>query len=443
MNLFKFAKQNNQENTIQPAVINYSNNKMDFSAIGYGDMELPIIKESKKFDYITYGEDNLYPQYLLDLYNSSAIHGAIINGKATMMAGGNILFNNSANYKENITFIESLSASELAELNAFIDNLSDDDDLYSIKAKVSLDWQIYGSMAIEITWNGDHTKIIKLKYVDVSRIRSGKKVKNKVTKYYYSRDWTDKKETVIEIPAFDVEKKDKSQLLYISKHNPGFDYYGKPTYINGSYWITTDKELSKFHLNNVLNGFNPSMTINFYSVPDSPEKKHEIVKGIHQQFQGIKNTGKAMVFFSDGAENAPKVEPVQVNNLDKQYIALSEQCTQQILSAHKVTHPLLFGVQVPGKLGSSSELKEAYQIFDSSVVSEDRMVLEGVINYLLSINFGDKYTAAIEIFKPFIDEQISTIDLIMKLPQDAQSRIIAKLTDDELRNLVGLEPLNV
>ena len=40
----------------------------------------PLIKENKKGDYIEYGSDNNYFQYLIDRYLHSATNGAIITG---------------------------------------------------------------------------------------------------------------------------------------------------------------------------------------------------------------------------------------------------------------------------------------------------------------------------------------------------------------------------
>ena len=51
----------------------------------------PQFKEVKGKDYIAYGNDkdwkNRYPDYLLHLYNRSAKHNAIVNGKADYIFG--------------------------------------------------------------------------------------------------------------------------------------------------------------------------------------------------------------------------------------------------------------------------------------------------------------------------------------------------------------------
>ena len=40
--------------------------------------------------WVKYGDDNLFPQYLIDLANSSAVHGALVNSIALMIYGDGI-----------------------------------------------------------------------------------------------------------------------------------------------------------------------------------------------------------------------------------------------------------------------------------------------------------------------------------------------------------------
>ena len=54
----------------------------------------PKISEKAGDDWISYGVGdyaNLYPQFLIDLYNSSSTHSAIVNATSSMIAGQDIL----------------------------------------------------------------------------------------------------------------------------------------------------------------------------------------------------------------------------------------------------------------------------------------------------------------------------------------------------------------
>ena len=394
MNLIEFAKYREQ---LKAGPLNVSET-VPMSSFAFTGVELPVVKMSKKYDWVEWGGDNEYPQYLLELFDSSAIHGAIVGGTGTMVAGGELLLN-GATLDTNEAAYNALSPTAKGAVDAFVQNGDNDDDIYVIKSKIALDYMIYGSFALEVLWTKDKSKISQVRYVDVSRVRSGKKVDGKVDTYYYSEEWSNKRSEKIEFDAFDESNPGGSQLLYVKNHNPGQDYYGRPKYLQGIQWISTDANLASYHNSNVNNGFNPSMSVKFYNVPDDPEKRRRIVTGIHTQFQGIRNTGKAMVFFSDDKDTAPDVNPIQVNNLDKQYIALATQCVQQIMSTHRVTHPLLFGVQTPGQLGSGGDLETAFKIYDKTVVTPDRDVIEKTLNRILSVN-TQEVTIKLDTFNP-------------------------------------------
>jgi len=394
MNLIEFKK---YRDSLQTKGVIDQQGDATLLVTSMGAVEQPTVKVSKRYDWVEYGDDNLYPSFLLDLYNGSAIHGAIVSGTATMVAGGELLVN-GADAEGNEAAIAALSADARGAYDAFVSNGVGDDDIYAVKDKAALDYMIFGAFALEVLWSRDKTRVAEVRHVDVSKVRLGKIVDGVITKYYYS-DWSDKKAEKREFDAFDESKPGGSQLLYVRNHNPGQDYYGRPRYTQGLTWISTDVNLGSYHNTNVTNGFNPSLRINFFDVPDDPDKRRRIVSGIHAQFQGVKNTGKAMVMFSQDKDHAPIVEPIQVSNLDKQYIALAEQCVQQIMSTHRVTHPLLFGVQVPGKLGGSGELEAAFVIYDSTVVAPERAKLERTLNRLLSVN-TQEVLIQLEVFNP-------------------------------------------
>ena len=49
--------------------------------------KMPEFKEVKNKEYILYGDNNLYPDYLLELFTRCSKHNAIVTGKAQMIKG--------------------------------------------------------------------------------------------------------------------------------------------------------------------------------------------------------------------------------------------------------------------------------------------------------------------------------------------------------------------
>ena len=65
-------------------------NKENFSVINYTDSEIPVFEEKQGQLYVSYGHDDLYGEYLRDLFLASSTNGAIINGVADMIYGGGL-----------------------------------------------------------------------------------------------------------------------------------------------------------------------------------------------------------------------------------------------------------------------------------------------------------------------------------------------------------------
>ena len=61
--------------------------KQNFSVVDLAHYNIPHIGENANKEYVTFGLDNLYPQYLIELYTGSGINSAIIKGVSSMIAG--------------------------------------------------------------------------------------------------------------------------------------------------------------------------------------------------------------------------------------------------------------------------------------------------------------------------------------------------------------------
>jgi hypothetical protein len=345
--------------------------------LSFSRPEMPNIRETKNKDYVLYGEDNLYPNKLIEYRDISSLHNAILSTKSLMVAGEDILFDG----KLTSEFLMS------PEIQKFYENPGNAGDLKDLTAKISADYILYGAFSLEIIWAKNYKSIAEINYLDTGLIRSGKDDEGIVKEYWYSEDWSKLREyPAVSIPVFDKNTKEPRQIVYAGNFQPGLKFYGRPSYASVLSWVAVDGLISEFHLSNISNGFNPSMTLKFFKKPSSPEEQENIVRSIKQQFGGNKNTGKVMIFFSDGKELAPEVLPVSVSNLDKQFSVIADQVVQQIVAGHKVTSPMLLGIATPGKLGYSSELESSFKIFNRIVIVPDQRVIEKTLNMLSSIN---------------------------------------------------------
>jgi len=314
--------------------------------------------------FVNYGDDNLFPQYLVDLYHSSATHNALVTSIAMMIFG------------------KGFDASDLEGRLAF-----DQWNLNNELRKACLDFKIQGGFALEINWSLDRTTIANVSHLPFENVRSGfVNEEEKVEYYYYSKDWTDKRQEPEEICCFDVEKKidHPTQIMYVKPFSPGSFYYPKPDYVGSINYIELDKEISIYHINNMQNGMSPSFSIHFKNGIPPQEERNRIRMDIERQLSGAGNAGKFIVTYSDDPDRKPDFEPFQLSDAHNQYQFLSEEVTAKIMIGHRVTSPQMFGVAVPGKLGGGGELAESAELFEKNVIRPARQVVEEAVKTLLN-----------------------------------------------------------
>ena len=352
----------------------------------YGDMldsvmslsiqtSLPRITESRNNEWVDYGSDNNYPKYLEDLYSNSPTHQAIVDTKSLVVAGDGFTFDDSKLTEEQKTI--------LSQLLYYIDGRN---DIETFINDISKDFELYGAISLEIIWSLDFTRIVKITRISPKHIRSGKFEDGHINHYFYSRNWMDRREERTKISAFDItNKEDARQLIYMPVQMVSNEYYGEPQYLAGNNWIDLEAQTGLYYKSLLDNGFNPSVIVKFYRRPGNQEEKDNIVSGLKQTFGGVKNSGKAMVMFSDGKELSPDVTPIDVSNIDKQFTVIADQITTKILTAHRVTTPELFGIAIPGKLGSA-DFATQVEAFQKFVITPNQKVINNLINKILRIN---------------------------------------------------------
>jgi hypothetical protein len=369
MRIFGFNLNKSSKEVVGEVIIPQSSG-YDMSGISLSaQTDLPSIKENRNNEWVNYGNDNLYPEYLKDMYNSSPTHNAIVKTKAQMVVGDGWSFDDTMlNEKEKIDILQILNQI--------------DDDFYEL----SLDFQIFGAMALEVIWSLDHSRVVEVNRIDVSKLRSGKFEDGKICEWFYKRDWSDRREEVVEIHPFDRgDLEHHRQILYIPGQKVSNEYYGEPSYLGAIDWIALESGTGVYYKSLLDNSFNPSLLVKFYRRPGSQEEKDSIVSGLKSTFGGIKKAGKAMIMFSDGKELAPDVTPVDVQNVDKQFTVISDQITQKILTGERATTPELFGLTVPSALGNG-DFETKVKCFTKFVIRPDQIVFEKMVNSILITN---------------------------------------------------------
>jgi hypothetical protein len=320
-------------------------------------------REIEKGEWVNYGEDNLFPQYLVDLFHQSPTHNALCTTIAMMIYGEGF---------------------DPADLNAKL--LFAQWGLEDELRKVALDLKIHNGFALEVVWSLDRTTIATVKHLAFECVRSGTMDENEIVhEYYYSRNWSDRRHDPVCLPKFSPETKNEepTQILYVKPFTVGSFYYPKPDYLGALNYIELEKEIGVFHINNIKNGLSPSFAIHFKNGIPSDEERQKIRMDIERQGAGAQNAGKFWMTFSDEPDRVPEIEAFALSDADKQYQFLSEETTAKIMVGHRVTNPMMFGVATPGKLGGGTELAASEDLFERQVVEPYRMVIEGALKKIL------------------------------------------------------------
>ena len=201
---------------------------MNLNLVKLSHYNIPHLVEKSNQDWISFGEDNLYPNYILDLFLGSAINGALIKSIGAMIYGEGL---EATNVDDNTDTKESY-----LRLTELLHN-SDDDVLKDL----AMDLKLFGGCYVNVIWSRDRSKIARMKHIPAQYIRSGKMVDGEIDTYYYSSDWSKcKKQEYRPVPyrAFSIEdRSNASQILMIRDKNPALFYGFAPDYVAATDWI--------------------------------------------------------------------------------------------------------------------------------------------------------------------------------------------------------------
>jgi len=327
-------------------------NKSSLKFVNLGTYTSPLISEEQNQEFVKYGADNDYYGYLLDLFNGSPTNSAAINGTAQLIAGRGL---------------DATDSSKKPNDYAVMRKLFKDETL----SRLAIDLKLFGGCSMQVIYNEDRSKIVQVEHYPVETLRAERANEDgDITGYYYAADWTDVRtsDDIKRIPAFGFSNED-IEILFIKPYKSGYYYYSPVDYQGGTQYIEMEAEISNFHLNSLKNGMNPSLLLNMNSgVPDE-DTQREIENKIYQKYVGTSNSGRFILAFNNSAEEAASVETIQLSDAHQQYQFLSTESSQKIIISHRITSPLLLGINKESGLGSNAdELKNASILYDNSII---------------------------------------------------------------------------
>ena len=343
---------------------------MDYKFLQLSTYTTPEIKEVSNQDWIGYGADNDYFQFLIDRYNGSATNNAIINGISAMIVG---------------KFLDATDSSQKPEEYAQMKSLISE----SMQQKLASDLKLMGQCAMQVIYSQDHSRIAQVEHIPVETLRAEKcNEEGEIPAYYYYYDWSEYKQGdyLERLPVFGTSKQE-IEVLYIKPYRAGFKYYSPVDYQGGIQYCELEEEIANYHLNNIMNGLAPSMLLNFNNGTPTEEERNIIEQKIAAKYQGTSNAGRFILAFNDSADSAATMETVQLSDAPQQYEFLSTESMKKIMVAHRVTSPILFGIKdMTGFGNNADEIVTASTLMDNTVIRPFQQMLLNAFDDILAYN---------------------------------------------------------
>lgn len=373
-------------------------------ATTFASAEVPKFLEKKNQNIVWFGADNLYPFDLIDLYNDSSTHNAIINGKVGYIVGNGL-------DSEDLGVKKWLSSANLSE------------DWTSLMKRISLDYELFNGYAIEVIRTASGNQYHHVDFANIRLALDGT--------LQYADDWITEKGTrnarpeISNLERFNpADENQKRGIIYHVDYRPNLKHYPLPVYVGSLAEIKTDVEIGDYWLKEVESGFAGGTIITHNNgVPETLEESKAFEKSFQDKFGGASGS-KIVHLFSPSKDNSSEISNLNGNDLHERYVEMSKRVKESIFIGHRVTNPILFGVKEQGQLGGRSELDLAYEIFANTYVQERKNTILRTIKKLAFLEIQNTNIELIPL-KP-----IDTIDLTSDI-------ILANLTRLEIRELIN------
>jgi len=340
----------------------YNTFSTPFAPIGKGNLSLPRVdRYYTQNGIVRFGEDNLYPQLLDQMYYTSALHSAAIDFTVNAVVGLGFKWD-----------IEPSSGKDAVTLKQF----ERSNKLNKMIEELTRNYIMHRRMITKVCKNGDYTSF---KRIEPAMVRNNVMA----NKYTISPDWSRGMYDVAELTPYHPTSGNGEYAFAYADNTPGQDIYPIPAYNSILNWCYLDGEIAFLQKAAIQNAAFPSIVIKRPKDFSSPEEVETFQRGI-QSSTGAQNAGKILVLAGNGIDMVPDVVQLTAATTDKQFEVTAKELKDQICFAHKM-NPAIMGIKVAGSLGNSEELKESYAIFEKNVVNKIRQVILEYINELVFI----------------------------------------------------------
>lgn len=378
----------------------------------------PEIKEVYGKDWVQYGENNDYFDTLIERYLGSPTNSGCINGIVEMIYGRGL---------------DATDSDVKPEMYAKMKLLLKPREV----KRVVNDYKMLGQAAMQIIYNKDKTSIVKVLHFPMETLRAEKATDGQIKAYYYHPKWCDIKpsDNPKRIPTFgNGSKSDSIEMFVIKPYKSGFYYYAPVDYNGCLQYCSLEEEVSNYHINNIKNGLQPSLLINFNNGVPNEETQELLERKIYDKFSGTSNAGKFILTFNDSSETKADLEPIHLPDAHAQYQFLADESREKIMMGHRIVSPILMGIKDNTGFGNNAEeLRTASIIMDNVVIRPFQQALIDGFNELLNFNgiFLNLYFITLQ---PIEFTELDNISTKVRKEEETGEKQAEQLSSQELKD---------
>lgn len=393
--------------------------KNSIKVVNLSGYQSPEIVEQYNKDWVLYlsGDDGQdYFDGLIEKYLGSPTNARCINGISDMIYGRGL---------------EATDSKEKPEMYARMKTLLS----ASCMRKLVNDYKLLGQGALQLVYNKQKTSIVKVVHFPMETLRAEKAKDGKVQAYYYHPKWSDIKQSdkPKRIPTFGNGSKSEQIELYIFKpYKPGFYYYAPVDYNGCLQYAELEEEVANYHINNIQNGLQPSLLVNFNNGVPNEETQELIERKIYDKFSGSSNAGKFILTFNESSEDQATIEPIHLPDAHAQYQFLADESREKIMLGHGIVSPILLGIKDNTGFGNNAEeLRTASILMDNIVIRPFQQAIIDGLNDILSFNgvFLNLYFVTLQ---PIEFTELENISTKVKREEETGEKLSSQAEQEEL-----------
>lgn len=387
----------------------------------------PEVVELKNKDWVQYGIDNNYFNYIIDVNNNSTTCRAITIGISNMIYGKGLAAHDADKRPEQ--YAQMMSLFKKYDLRKFIN-----------------DYKVLGMAAFQLVYQNG--KVKEVHHFPMETLRAEKcNDDGEIEGWYYSNHWDNLKPTEKpeRIPAFGFGKANGVEMYVLKPYEAGKYYYSSPDWSSAMPYAVLEDEIGDYLINDCINGFSGTKVVNFNNGVPDPDKMQSIKSDVLGKLTGSRGE-KVIVAFNNNSESKTTIDDIPLNDAPQHYQYLADECFRKLIVGHRVTSPMLLGIREgnDGLGNNAEEIKNATQLFDNIVIRcfQDQVI--ECIDAILSVN-----DIALDLyFKTLKPIEFSDIDIVNEeIIEEETGYELSKtccssdsekeLTEEESENILG------